>query len=92
MAFVEHLDHDIGTVIKTLEKSNQIKNTVIIFTSDNGGPFTQRSIQRETSGRKTGHVRRGYKSSHLYCMERPDKIGNRNGEYGTYHGSVPYSL
>ncbi len=40
VAFVEHLDNGIGRVLKALEKSNQIKNTIIVFTSDNGGDLS----------------------------------------------------
>lgn len=37
IAFIEHLDEGIGKVIKSLKESGQYENTVIIFTSDNGG-------------------------------------------------------
>ena len=36
-AFIEHMDEGIGQVIKALKESGQYDNTVIIFTSDNGG-------------------------------------------------------
>ncbi len=34
---VEYLDSHIGRIFKTLEKQGQLDNTLIIFTSDNGG-------------------------------------------------------
>ena len=34
---VEHLDSRIGEIFKTLKKEGQLDNTLIIFTSDNGG-------------------------------------------------------
>lgn len=37
IAFVEHLDHGIGKVMDALESLNLDKNTLVIFTSDNGG-------------------------------------------------------
>jgi len=37
VAFVEHLDAGIGRVIEALKKNGQYENTLIIFTSDNGG-------------------------------------------------------
>lgn len=37
IAFVEHLDAGIGRVISALEASGQGRNTLIIFSSDNGG-------------------------------------------------------
>lgn len=37
VALVEHLDHGIGRVLETLNKTGQSKNTIVVFTSDNGG-------------------------------------------------------
>lgn len=37
VAFIEHMDNGIGQVIKALKESGQYENTLIIFTSDNGG-------------------------------------------------------
>ncbi len=37
VAFIEHLDHGIGTVIDALKTSGMYDNTIIVFTSDNGG-------------------------------------------------------
>lgn len=51
VAFVEHLDNGIGRVIEALEKSGQAKNTLIVFTSDNGGHLA--------SGASNGNLRGG---------------------------------
>lgn len=37
VAFIEHLDDGIGQVIQALKESGQYENTIIVFTSDNGG-------------------------------------------------------
>jgi arylsulfatase A-like enzyme len=37
VALVEHMDHGIGQVIATLKETEQYDDTLIIFTSDNGG-------------------------------------------------------
>ena len=37
VAFIEHMDDGIGQVIEALKKSGQYDNTIIIFSSDNGG-------------------------------------------------------
>lgn len=37
VALIEHMDHGIGRVLDALQQSGQIENTLIIFTSDNGG-------------------------------------------------------
>ena len=37
IALIEHLDDSIGKVIAALKQSGQYENTLIVFTSDNGG-------------------------------------------------------
>ena len=37
VALIEHMDHGIGQVIRQVEKSGLADNTLIVFTSDNGG-------------------------------------------------------
>jgi len=37
VALIEHLDHCIGKVIQYLEETGLIENTLVVFTSDNGG-------------------------------------------------------
>ncbi len=37
VALIEHMDQGIGDVLATLEHNEQTENTVVIFTSDNGG-------------------------------------------------------
>jgi len=51
VALVEHLDYSIGKVIESLKKSGQYENTVIIFSSDNGGHLP--------SGASNGNLRGG---------------------------------
>lgn len=36
---VERLDREAGDLIKALETSGQLQNTIVVFTSDNGMPF-----------------------------------------------------
>ncbi len=37
VAFIEHMDYGIGQVIQALKDTGQYDNTIIVFTSDNGG-------------------------------------------------------
>jgi arylsulfatase A-like enzyme len=37
VAFVEHLDHNIGRVLATLKETGLERNTVVVFAADNGG-------------------------------------------------------
>jgi arylsulfatase A-like enzyme len=36
-AMIQSLDESVGRIVKTLEENNLLSNTLIIFTSDNGG-------------------------------------------------------
>jgi len=51
VAFVEHLDDGIGRVINALKASGQYENTIIVFSSDNGGHLP--------SGASNGNLRGG---------------------------------
>jgi arylsulfatase A-like enzyme len=39
VALIEHLDDGIGRVLKTLDETGLSQNTLVVFTSDNGGPL-----------------------------------------------------
>lgn len=39
-ALIEHLDQGIGQVLKTLDETELTDNTIVIFTSDNGGQLS----------------------------------------------------
>ncbi|MEK6194659.1 MAG: sulfatase-like hydrolase/transferase, partial [Deltaproteobacteria bacterium] len=43
-AMVEAMDEAVGVVLKQLEKSGVAKNTIVIFTSDNGGLATSEGL------------------------------------------------
>jgi arylsulfatase A-like enzyme len=51
VALVEHLDDGIGRVLEALEKTKQDRNTLIVFSSDNGGHLP--------SGASNGNLRGG---------------------------------
>ncbi|MEO2021047.1 MAG: sulfatase-like hydrolase/transferase, partial [Pirellulaceae bacterium] len=40
VALIEHLDDGIGKVMKTLEETGLANNTLVVFTSDNGGQLS----------------------------------------------------
>ena len=37
VALIEHLDYNVGRVMKELKASGQLDNTIVVFASDNGG-------------------------------------------------------
>ncbi|MCY1719477.1 sulfatase-like hydrolase/transferase [Prolixibacteraceae bacterium Z1-6] len=52
VAFVEHLDNGIGRVLTALKESGQDKNTLIIFSSDNGGHLPSEASNGNLRGGK----------------------------------------
>lgn len=34
-----HLDTSVGAIVKSLEETNMLKDSIIVFTTDNGGVF-----------------------------------------------------
>lgn len=55
-ALIEHMDEGIGKVMDTLKRSGQDRNTLVVFTSDNGGLLS--------SGANNGPWRSG--KTHMY--------------------------
>jgi arylsulfatase A-like enzyme len=44
--FVQQLDHCVGQALAALEKSGQAKNTLVVFTSDNGAVLTREPLEK----------------------------------------------
>ncbi|HSJ02622.1 MAG: sulfatase [Verrucomicrobium sp.] len=55
VAFVEHLDDRIGRVLKALEETGLAKNTVVVFTADNGGSLPHGQSNTPWRGGKQDH-------------------------------------
>lgn len=52
IAFIEHLDYNIGKLYTYLEKTEQLENTVIFFASDNGGVLSEGANNGNLKGGK----------------------------------------
>ncbi len=52
IALIEHLDWNIGRILNQLEISGQLDNTLIIFTSDNGGLLSSEATNGPYRGGK----------------------------------------
>jgi len=55
VAFVEHLDDCIGRVLQTLDESDLTNNTLVVFSSDNGGSLPHGQTNHPWRGGKQDH-------------------------------------
>ena len=58
-AFVEHFDAGVGRVLKTLAETGLAENTLVIFTSDNGGALHHAQSNRPFRDGKQSHYEGG---------------------------------
>ncbi len=61
VAFVEHLDAGIGRVMEALRTTGQDKNTVVVFTNDNGGSLPHHASNDPLRGGKLDNYEGGIK-------------------------------
>ena len=66
VALIEHMDHGIGQVIQALRDTDEYTNTLIIFTSDNGGQLNV--------GANNGPLRDGKQSVYEGGLKVPTAI------------------
>ena len=52
LALVEHMDHGIGRMLDALEETGQASNTIVIYTSDNGGQLNVGAHNGSLRGQK----------------------------------------
>ncbi len=52
VAFIEHLDSNVGRVLDFLQESGMDKNTMVVFTSDNGGALRYEQSNGKLRGGK----------------------------------------
>lgn len=61
VAFIEHLDYSIGRVLDQLDRNGLMENTLIVFTSDNGGALRFEQSNGALRGGKQDHYEGGIK-------------------------------
>ena len=84
VAFVEHLDHYIGEVLKTLDESGLRENTVVVFTADNGGSLPHAQNNDPWRDGKQSHYEGGLRVP--FMVRWPGQI--EAGSKSDYTGQV----
>lgn len=69
VAFIEHLDHNIGKVMAYLKFSGMIENTLIVFTSDNGGALRYEQSNGKLRGGKQDMYEGGIRVPAFFCWK-----------------------
>lgn len=82
VALVEHLDDGIGRVLAALDDSGLAQNTVVVFTSDNGGSLPHAQCNDPWRGGKQDHYDGGLRVP--FMVRWP--AGIRPGSRSEYNG------
>lgn len=92
VAFVEHLDEGIGQVMRALKDNRLDRNTIVLFTSDNGGHLPSRASNGILRGGKQDMYEGGIKVP--TCMVWPGRIkpGSKAPQLGLTMDLVPTFL
>jgi arylsulfatase A-like enzyme len=78
-AFIEHLDDGIGRVLSALDRLGLSGNTIVVFSSDNGGSLRYGSSNASLRGGKTQMYEGGLKVG--ACFRWPDRLQPRVTDY-----------
>lgn len=88
VAFIEHLDDGIGQVLKAIKDAGIEDNTLVVFSSDNGGSLPHAQSNGELRGGKQDHWEGGIRVP--TCAVWPGKIpARRSNELGMTMDFLP---
>jgi arylsulfatase A-like enzyme len=82
VAFVEHLDDCIGKVLATLQETGLDRNTLVIFSADNGGSLPHGQSNAPWRGGKQDHYDGGLRVPFLMRWPAMIKPGRRSDYAG----------
>ncbi|MEY5013489.1 MAG: Arylsulfatase precursor [Verrucomicrobiota bacterium] len=89
VAFVEHLDAGIGRVLAALDESGLAKNTVVVFTADNGGALRYGQNNDPWRGEKQDHYDGGLRVPFMVRWPEGIKPGTRSDYAGLLFDIFP---
>lgn len=81
IALIEHLDFNIGKVMQALKESGQLDNTLVVFTSDNGGDKGSLANNGPTRGAKGDMFEGGIRVPCALNMPGVFEGGKRNTNF-----------
>jgi arylsulfatase A-like enzyme len=92
VALVEHLDHNIGTVLDALKKFGLDQNTLVAFSSDNGGSLPHSQNNDPWRDGKQSHYDGGLRVPFIVRWPGHVKEGSRTGYAGLNFDLFPTFL
>jgi arylsulfatase A-like enzyme len=92
VAFVEHLDAGIGRVLETLDATDLAKNTIVCFTSDNGGSLPHGQNNDPWRDGKQSHYDGGLKVPFMVRWPGQIAAGSRSDYQGLSFDLFPTFL
>lgn len=84
VALVEHLDENLGRVLQTMKETGLERDTLVFFTSDNGGSLPHAQNNDPWRGSKQDHYDGGLRVP--FTVRWPDRV--RAGSTSDYAGLV----
>jgi arylsulfatase A-like enzyme len=92
VAFVEHLDHNIGRVLAALRETGLDQNTVVVLTSDNGGSLPHAQNNDPWRDGKQSHYDGGLRVPFMVRWPGRIKAGSRSDYAGLNFDLFPTFL
>jgi arylsulfatase A-like enzyme len=92
VAFVEHLDHGVGRVLAALDETGLGRDTLVVFTSDNGGSLPHAQNNDPWRGGKQDHYDGGLRVPFLVRFPGTVAAGSTSDRAGLSFDVVPTVL
>lgn len=89
VALVEHMDHVIGKVLLALKANGQSENTIVVFTSDNGGSLKHGGTCGELRDGKGSMYEGGLKVPTAVVWPGHIQAGSRTGQWAMSMDILP---
>ncbi len=92
VAFIEHLDAGIGRVLAKLKETGAERNTIVVFTSDNGGSLPHAQNNQPWRDGKQSHYDGGLRVPFMVRWPAQIKAGTRSDYAGLNFDLFPTFL